>query len=105
MLWQPAGGAAATKPQGPLAEPKQVLRPRAVRGIKSLWPFIKKWKKLHLLAYKKPAQSPGFFLISKCFSINREGGGQMAGAFGVLFAEEFRFREKGGCNDFLLNST
>lgn len=29
----------------------------------------------------------------------------MSGAFGVLFVEEFQFREKGDCNDFLLISS
>ena len=67
--WQAGGGAAAATPQACRDEPMQALWPRAVRWIKSLELFIRKCKKLHLLGYKEPAKSPGFGLISKCFSI------------------------------------
>lgn len=52
------------------------------------------------MGYEEPAKSLGFGLISKCFSIDREGGGQMARAFSVPCVAEFQFREKGDLNDF-----
>jgi len=62
---------ARNKCRGDGEEPLQVLWPCAVWSIKYLGHFICKHKKLHLLGYKKPAKSPGFGLISKCFSIDR----------------------------------
>jgi len=42
-----------------------------------------------------PEKSPGFGLITKCFSVDQQGGGQMSRAFSVPFVKEFQFREKG----------